>query len=68
MGKSMKNKGNKSAKMNKSRKTQSRKKQSRKAKLMQNPWMKHVEETRKANPELQFKDVLKLAGKTYSKK
>jgi hypothetical protein len=68
MGKSMKNKGNKLAKMSKSRKTRSRKKQSRKAKLMQNPWMLHVEETRKANPELQFKDVLKLAGKTYSKK
>lgn len=68
MGKSMKQKGSKSAKMNKSRKTQSRKKQSRKAKLMKNPWMIHVEETRKSNPQLQFKDVLKLAGKTYSKK
>ena len=35
---------------------------------MQNPWMVHVEETRKSNPELEFKDVLKLAGKTYTKK
>lgn len=68
MGKSMKNKGSKSRKMNKSRKSQSRKNQSRKAKLMQNPWMVHVEETRKSNPELEFKDVLKLAGKTYKKK
>ena len=69
MSKSMKNKtSNKSKKMSKSRKSQSRKKQSRKVKLMQNPWMIHVEETRKANPELEFKEVLKLAGKTYSKK
>lgn len=68
MGKSMKNKVGKSRKMNKSRKSQSRKKQSRKAKLMQNPWMVHVTETRKSNPNLEFKDVLKLAGKTYTKK
>ncbi len=68
MGKSMKNKVGKSRKMNKSRKSQSRKKQSRKAKLMQNPWMVHVAETRKSNPNLEFKDVLKLAGKTYTKK
>lgn len=30
-------------------------------------WMLHVEHTMKAHPEKAFKDVLKLAGKTYKK-
>ena len=34
---------------------------------MGNPWMDHVQSTRKANPSKSFKEVLVLAGKTYKK-
>ena len=34
---------------------------------MGNPWMDHVQDTRKANPSKSFKEVLVLAGKTYKK-
>jgi|GEM_PF-5025350 hypothetical protein len=33
-----------------------------------NPWMDHVNETKKKNPKMKFKDVLKEAKKTYKKK
>ncbi len=32
-----------------------------------NPWLVHVKKTMKENPNLKFKDVLKLAKKTYKK-
>lgn len=32
-----------------------------------NPWALHIKNTQKKNPALMFKDVLKLAGKTYKK-
>ncbi len=32
-----------------------------------NPWLVHVKKTMKENPKLKFKDVLKLAKKTYKK-
>lgn len=34
---------------------------------MGNPWMDHVQATRKANAGKSFKEVLVLAGKTYKK-
>ena len=34
---------------------------------MGNPWMDHVQVTRKANAGKSFKEVLVLAGKTYKK-
>lgn len=32
-----------------------------------NKWMAHIKSTQAANPTLMFKDVLKLAGKSYKK-
>jgi hypothetical protein len=34
---------------------------------MANKWLAHVKETSKRNPGLAFKDVLKMAKKTYKK-
>jgi len=31
-------------------------------------WLEHVKETKKKNPDKQFKDILKLASKTWTKK
>jgi len=42
-------------------------KKTRKSKRKETAWSKHIKETMKKNPKLQFKDVLKLAGKTYKK-
>lgn len=33
-----------------------------------NSWIEHVKETKKKNPDLKFKDVLKEASKTFKKK
>jgi hypothetical protein len=33
----------------------------------ENPWLTHVKKTMKENPKMEFKDVLKLAKKTYKK-
>jgi hypothetical protein len=32
-----------------------------------NPWLVHVKKTMKENPDKKFKDILKLAKKTYKK-
>ena len=32
-----------------------------------NPWLVHVKDTMKKNPDKKFKDILKLAKKTYKK-
>ena len=32
-----------------------------------NPWLTHVKKTMKANPKMDFKDVLKKAKSTYKK-
>ena len=42
-------------------------KKTRKTKRKETAWSKHIKETMKKNPKLKFKDVLKLAGKTYKK-
>jgi len=34
---------------------------------MANKWLVHVKKTMKSNHGMKFKDVLKLAGKTYKK-
>ena len=33
----------------------------------ENPWLTHVKKTMKENPKMEFKDILKLAKKTYKK-
>jgi hypothetical protein len=33
-----------------------------------NPWIDHVKKTKKENPKLKFKEVLKEAAKTWKKK
>ncbi len=35
---------------------------------MANPWIEHVKKTKKENPKLSFKDVLKKASKDFKKK
>lgn len=32
-----------------------------------NPWIEHVKKTKKKNPDMKFKDVLKEASKTWKK-
>lgn len=32
-----------------------------------NPWLMHVKDTKKKNPKMSFKDVLKEAKKSYKK-
>ena len=32
-----------------------------------NPWLLHVKETKKKNPKMGFKDILKEAKKSYTK-
>ena len=32
-----------------------------------NPWLEHVKKTKKENPKLMLKDVLKKASKSYKK-
>jgi|TARA_R110000787_G_scaffold63350_2_gene142673 hypothetical protein len=39
-----------------------------KEKKPKNAWQLHVDEYRKQNPEVSFKDALKLAAATYTKK
>ena len=34
----------------------------------ENPWLTHVKKTMKENPTKKFKDVLKIAKKTYVEK
>lgn len=38
------------------------------AKKPKSAWLLHIEATRKANPELKFKDVLKKASESWTKK
>tara|TARA_R100001530_G_scaffold122253_1_gene89826 strand:- start:260 stop:373 length:114 start_codon:yes stop_codon:yes gene_type:complete len=33
-----------------------------------NPWLDHVKDTKKKNPKMAFKDVLKKASKSWKKK
>lgn len=33
----------------------------------ENPWLTHVKKVKKDNPDKQFKDVLKLASKSFKK-
>ena len=35
---------------------------------MVNPWIEHVKATKKKNPKRSFKEILKEAKKTYTKK
>jgi len=41
-------------------------KKTKKAKTV-NPWLVHVKKTMKENPKADFKDILKMAKKTYKK-
>ena len=34
----------------------------------ENVWLSHVKKTKKDNPKMKFKDILKEAKKTYKKK
>ena len=46
------------------KKTSTKKKSSSKR---ENPWLDHVKKTMKENPDKKFKDILKMAKKTYKK-
>ena len=37
------------------------------AERKKNPWLDHVKKTKKDNPKMKFKDVLKEAKKSYTK-
>ncbi len=60
----------KKPKVVKSKKTKTAKSKKPKSKTSkkENPWLTHVKKTMKANPNKEFKDILKLAKKTYVKK
>ena len=53
----------------KDKKTKTPKTKTSKKKVVKkvNPWLVHVKKTMKLHPNKDFKDILKLAGKTYKK-
>jgi len=57
----------KPTKVMKATKSKKLEKKTRKSKRKETAWSKHIKETMKKNPKMKFKDVLKLAGKTYKK-
>jgi hypothetical protein len=60
--------GGKKVKKPKVVKSKKTKKPKSKTSKKENPWLTHVKKTMKENPNKKFKDVLKLAKKTYVKK